>query len=351
MSENQDLSKPESRKDYQNKILESEYPKKIIVAGPGTGKTYTFKKLFEKKGQGNFLALTFIRKLADNLRNELPEKVDTNTFHAFCKGILHKLQGKVDIFPQLTNVIQTDASILQPELNNFDYHFQILSKKSNEIEFYLNRGDYYEFLSFNDSVYRLYIFLCETPSILPAYDQIVIDEYQDFNPLEVAFIDELVKKGPILIVGDDDQAVYTGKNSSPEYIRQKYNSGDFEIHELPYCSRCPKVIVDATNGFLKNIIAKGFLNDRINKKFLPITEGMEELNKRNPEIIYATVPVIRTLVNFIYYALSRIPAFETKESFDQNYPTVLIIGQKHYLREIYKLLEKKGVQNLFLNPS
>ena len=46
--------------------------------------------------------------------------------------------------------------------------------------------------------------------------------------MEVAFIDELQKRGPILIVGDDDQAVYSLRNSSPEYIRSKFMSGDYD---------------------------------------------------------------------------------------------------------------------------
>ena len=42
--------------------------------------------------------------------------------------------------------------------------------------------------------------------VLPQRGDYNICEYQDFNKLEIEFLKELEKKGPILIVGDDDQA-------------------------------------------------------------------------------------------------------------------------------------------------
>lgn len=106
-------------------------------------------------------------------------------------------------------------------------------------------------VGFDDSVYRLYTELKADLGILPPFEQILIDEFQDFNPLEVALIDELSKKGNILIVGDDDQAVYDGRSASPSFLRDLYRSGNFEVFELPFCSRCPEVIVNAINVLIK----------------------------------------------------------------------------------------------------
>ncbi len=54
-------------------IVNSSHPKKLILAGPGAGKTTLFKKLLEKNddGEKNQLVLTFI----NNLKNELHEKL------------------------------------------------------------------------------------------------------------------------------------------------------------------------------------------------------------------------------------------------------------------------------------
>ena len=62
------------RKACLDKIIDSKSLKKIIVAGPGTGKTYTFSKIFESKGDGKFLALTFIKNLLNPFRQSLGRK-------------------------------------------------------------------------------------------------------------------------------------------------------------------------------------------------------------------------------------------------------------------------------------
>jgi len=169
------------------------------------------------------------------------------TFHEFCKKILHESRGGVFLFPKLTTIIEKDAKYLDIDCENFDHKFQMLDESGKEISFYLQRGDYYNTVSFNDSVYRMWRELKKDTEILHGFDQILIDEFQDFNPLEVAFIDELEKYGHILIVGDDDQAVYHLRGSSPEYLRKKFTSGHYKTFELPFCSRCTEVVVNATN--------------------------------------------------------------------------------------------------------
>jgi hypothetical protein len=70
-----------------------------------------------------------------------------------------------------------DAALLNRNLEDFASKFQMLDEKSPEIDFYLQRSDYYSALGFDDSVYRLLQEIRKTPDILPQFDQIVIDEY------------------------------------------------------------------------------------------------------------------------------------------------------------------------------
>lgn len=333
----------EERAKYLESILESKAAKKIIVAGPGTGKTFTFKKFLGHLGPGNYLVLSFIRKLVDDLAKDLGDAAEVKTFHAFCKRILHESQGKVDLYHRLTQIIQKDSELLGYTYSDFDSKFRNLEEKAPEIDFYISRGDYYDHLCFDDSVYRLYKLLLEDESILDYYDHIIVDEYQDFNKLEVEFLKVLEQKGPILIVGDDDQAIYEGRSSTPDFLREKYNSDEYEIFELPYCSRCPSVIVEAVNAFITKIINGGGLSERIEKQYLPFTEGNEDLNEYYSKINIVTVPVMATIAKYIDVEISKIPKRDIIESNDRNneYPTVLIIGQKHYLSEIHKILKKK----------
>ena len=75
-------------------IVESNHPKKIVVAGPGAGKTSLFKKLLSKSKGANqdasHLVVTFISALADELKRDLSELADVSTFHGHCKQLLHQ---------------------------------------------------------------------------------------------------------------------------------------------------------------------------------------------------------------------------------------------------------------------
>jgi superfamily I DNA/RNA helicase len=329
------------RQRYLETILASDNPRKLIVAGPGTGKTYTFSKVFETLGSVNNLALTFIRKLVADMESEFGDIAEVRTFHAYCKMLLHKAYGGFLLSPFLTQVVNEDSQSLGRYLSHFDQAFQILSDDSEEINFYLMRGDYYDAVSFNDSVYRVLQIAKQETHFLPAYDQIVIDEFQDFNPLEVAFIDELQRKSPTLIVGDDDQAVYSQRNSSPEYIRAKFVSGDYETFELPYCSRCPRAVVDAISSFIDAIVAAGGFPNRIDRPFVPFLEGKEYENTAYPKIISANASTIACMAKLVVNGIEKIPAEDIAESYKEGYPCVLIVGQRQYLNPLNKRLAKK----------
>ena len=334
------------RAECLNKILKSKASKKIIVAGAGTGKTYTFKEILKANGTGENVALTFIRMLTSDMFHSFGDLAEVKTFHAFCKKVLHEKNGRVDIYPFLTKIIEEDAKYLEKDLNNFDKKFQLLEEKSEEIKFYLNRGDYYEAVSFNDSVYRLYKSLQRDGNTLPTFNQILIDEYQDFNPLEVAFINELEKKGNILIVGDDDQAVYDGRNASSTYLIEKYNSGRYEKFELPFCSRCTNVIVEASKSFLGKAKENGHLKNRIEKKYECYIELKDKDNLKFPKIVNAYCTLGSIVAKYIKFFISKIDQTDIMESWEEgkDYPTALVIGPKQYLKKVYDEIIKEYPQ-------
>ena len=90
MTELEDLEA--ARTDCLERILTSESSRQIIVAGAGTGKTFTFKQLLERVS-GDSLAITFINALAIDMAKELGGLADTRTFHSFCRKILHKVES------------------------------------------------------------------------------------------------------------------------------------------------------------------------------------------------------------------------------------------------------------------
>ncbi len=322
-------------------ILESKASRKIIVAGAGTGKTYTFSEVLKLNPKGTNIAMTFIRLLRNDMDDSLGGISEVRTFHEFCKKILHECRGGFILYPKLTDIVREDSLHLNVLCENIDDKFQTLDESGNEISFYLKRGDYYNTVAFNDSVYRMLRELQSDPDILSNFDQILIDEFQDFNPLEVAFIDELEKKGNILIVGDDDQAVYDSRFSTPHHLRKKFQSGHYETFELPFCSRCTEVIVNATNAILKSVQEAGGLKDRITKRYECFIELKDAENTKYPHITTAHITTMSSVEKFIRKKISEISASEIAESWENGkvYPTVLIVGARQYLNPIFKNLK------------
>lgn len=336
----------EERRNCINAIISSKSNKKIILAGAGTGKTYTFREILKNNQNGDNIALTFINSLVNDMASVFGDLAEVKTFHAYCKKILHEQNGRVELFPFLTQIVEEDADYLDLAFEDFDSKFQVLDEDSPEIEFYLRRGDYYDAVSFNDSVYRLYKILEKEPDIIPTFNQILIDEFQDFNPLEVAFINKLESKGPILIVGDDDQSVYESRCASPDYLREKYHSGEYEIFELPFCGRCPQVIVSATNNLLDAAEKAGYLQGRVNKRFecYIYQKGADSI--RFPKLHSAQCTTGKVIAKYINKAINEIGVEDIKESWegDSPYYTVLITGPKQYLTIIQDELSEEHPQ-------
>lgn len=324
-------------------ILTSKKKNKLIVAGAGTGKTFTFSEVAKLNAGGTNIAMTFIRLLRNDMAISLGSCAEVRTFHEYCKKILHENRGGFLLYPKLTSIISEDAKCLEIECVNFDDKFQKLDETGSEISFYLKRGDYYNAVAFNDSVFRMLRELQKDPDIICTFDQIMIDEFQDFNPLEVAFINELEKKGNILIVGDDDQAVYNTRFSTPHHLREKYQSGKYEIFELPFCTRCTEVIVNATNAILGKAEANGNLKGRIAKRYECFIESKDVDNNKYPHITTGHITTMGTVLKFVRKRISEILPDEILDSWqkDKEYPTVLIVGKTQYLNPAFKYLSEE----------
>ena len=332
------------------KILTSENPRKIIVAGAGTGKTHTFKELL-KKVAGNSLAITFLNALANDMAKEVGELAETRTFHSFCRKLLHKMESAgitadFHFFPKLQQVVGIDAVILgnaeAGERGYFAQAFQALVEDDGRVEFFLDRASFYNAVGFDDSVYRVLLRFREEAELIPGYDQIVVDEYQDFNPLEVEFIRHLESKSPTMIVGDDDQAIYEFKAASPAYIREKASAGEYERHDLPFCSRCTSVVVGACNQFIESAMAKGILAGRLNKEYRCYTPDKEADSQRYPSVIHATCSVHMKkapyIAKYIAEVVHSLPSDEIDEAIKRKYPVALVMGPSYYLEQIHEQL-------------
>lgn len=77
--------------------------------------------------------------------------------------------------------------------------------------------------------------------------QLIVDEYQDLNPVDLEFVDLTVARGAVLFVGgDDDQSIYSFRYASPSGIQSfptRYPAAG--QHSLSECFRCTPTVLAA----------------------------------------------------------------------------------------------------------
>ena len=86
-----------------------------------------------------------------------------------------------------------------------------------------------------------------------AFDNVLVDEYQDLNRAEQALLDLLSESGDLIVVGDEDQSIYAFKYAYPEGI-SSFHKSHAATHdkELRECRRCPQRIVKMANALISN---------------------------------------------------------------------------------------------------
>jgi len=349
-------SPQEQLNDAIERIVHSKSRKKLVVAGPGAGKTTLFRKLLESgKGEPkNRLVLTFISSLKADLDRSLSDLASVFTLHGYCQSILRR-QGSVrsgltadfECLPGLASLIKGDWKYLKGEPVP-----QFVEKMRNleiggELDFYLARSNYYNAVDFDDSVFRVYQRLSANHAQIAPYDSVLIDEYQDFNRMEAGLIDLLSIQSPIVIAGDDDQALYSQlRGSSWGLIRSLHRGSEYDKFVLPFCMRCPEVIVGAVNDIIAKAQQLRKLPGRINKPYRHFEPVKGADSKRYPKIDCVSVSVQRSNANYfgryIEEAIAKIPKEEIDEANKKGEPAVLIIGAKQYLKQIVEHLTDRG---------
>ena len=150
-AENQEQCK-NARKRHIDAILESKSKKKIVVAGPGTGKTYLFKTLLSRTKGG--LTLTFINSLVEDLALELNGISTVQTLHGFARGVMAKAAKKgIKIFGRLSAIVEEDAAALDRPPMRFEPLFHQMTIDGEDFNFYRARKDYYAHYGFTDVIF------------------------------------------------------------------------------------------------------------------------------------------------------------------------------------------------------
>ena len=340
-----------ARADALAEILRDDSDRKLVVAGPGTGKTYTFQQLLTQS-EGPNLALTFLTSLASDLQENLGDQAEVFSFHGFAHRLLRVMSvngitQEMDYFPAFDEIGVQDLRILGTETtkDEIQEHLMNLRELSPVIEKLLQAGDYYDAVGYNDSVYRVLQHLKTQPGDTPHYAQIVVDEYQDFSQMETELIEVLAEVSPTLVVGDDDQALYTFRHASAIYLRDLVKDDRYTNFELPFCSRCTEVLVEATHQVVAEAQKIGLLGDRIPKPYVCYRPDKQVASDKYPHITHARCTVERNsspyIEKYLEEQIRQIPDDDIKRSREEGYPTVLIVGPKQFSKRAFDYLDER----------
>lgn len=331
------------RAEYSQKVLDSSAEQRLVMAGPGTGKSYLFQqvaKSLREQGKENILVLTFINELVKDLAIDMHGLAEVFTLHSFAAK---KLQSRQKIYMKLLAIAATDYKVHHGETANYSEILNNLDISGNEakLEYLATKRQYYKSYDTTSIVYDLVRLFESDPTKIPVYDLIMIDEYQDFNNLEAKLIELLATKSPVLIAGDDDQSLYSFKHAKPENIRNLHTGSDYETFELPYCSRSTAVVIDAFHDFLVEAQSNGHLVGRVDKQYLYFPDPKKDKYSEQFPKIEVRMKVYETMNAYtIDQSIKEIFTFEP--SFD----VLIICPLKKQIPKIADALRKKGYINV-----
>lgn len=339
----------EQRTEALNRLLESDARLKVVVAGPGTGKTHALEKLL-KQTSGEKVVLSFINNLVSELDDRLGDLAEVRTLHRYCRRRLHRtvpagLTGHFRYFPPLSDLIVADINFrLGTSVTDWDVQgvLHTLDSESEILIASIESGDYYDAVSHTDAVYRMVRHLETHSGDIPKHAQVYVDEFQDFSPLEVRFIELLAQASPTLVVGDDDQALYAFKHASAEALRGLVTGGAYASFELPFSTRCTQVLVASVARVVRHAQEAGLLEGRIDKRFECYVPSKRDDNSQYSRILHAACTVHNKkapyMARYIAQQIERIPKEDLQEAATEGYPAVLVVGPRQFVGSIYRYL-------------
>jgi superfamily I DNA/RNA helicase len=268
----------------------------LIVAGPGSGKSYLFlsriRHWLANHSSGSIYVTSFVRKLVRDLQAEIQSgfaeedrnRLSVTTLHGLARSIVERSHGTE------AHRLEPNAKVISPLWSGVvwqdvcAFHTQRHALASLERQFYTERfemtdawpeilGTYLQICRFYNAVGFAHMIVLarlavhRDPSLIS--DQLwIVDEFQDFNAAEEHLIRQVsVDALGVLIAGDDEQALYQQlKASHPEIIISYYDDAAFANAMLPYCSRCSYHVCLAASGFIAQHREPG----AIKKIYLPL---------------------------------------------------------------------------------
>ncbi|HYF91546.1 MAG TPA: UvrD-helicase domain-containing protein [Symbiobacteriaceae bacterium] len=234
----------------------------VVIACPGSGKTraltHRMGYLVEEVGArpSDILGITFTRAAADEMKHRLASLIDPglaksvrlHTFHALAWRILFEVhrvkpnvldeRGQRAMAGQLLREFQLNADQVAIDGLLTDFAFYVgaqapadkFTPGTCEPHLFFDIWNRYRELKteagvsdFDDQILRVRDLLTDSPQLQKAprsrISHLLVDEFQDTNFLQWQLLELLLPESKnIMVVGDDDQAIYGWRGASPSFM-------------------------------------------------------------------------------------------------------------------------------------
>jgi DNA helicase-2/ATP-dependent DNA helicase PcrA len=306
-----------SLNDAQRQAVTAEPGNLLVLAGAGSGKTRVLVQriawLIEMEGAspGNILAVTFTNKAANEMRTRIEELLErpiggmwVGTFHGLAHRLLRAHWQEAGL-PEKFQILDSDDQLRLIKRTLQALELDESKWPAKQCQWYISqqkdeglRADHLEHYGQDYQrnmirVYKAYEEACERgglvdfgelllrshelwlkqPGLLAYYQQrfseILVDEFQDTNAIQYAWLRVLAgKTNHVTAVGDDDQSIYGWRGARIENIQQF--TRDFApatLIRLEQNYRSTSTILKAANKLIANN------SGRLGKELW--TDGME----------------------------------------------------------------------------
>lgn len=288
--------------DAQRSAVAAPMQNLLVLAGAGSGKTrvlvhrIAWLMEIERLSPNSIMAVTFTNKAAKEMRGRIEQLLDLparnlwfGTFHGIAHRFLraHSHEAKL---PENFQILDSDDQLrivkrIMREMNVDETRWPpkqvqsfINSKKDEGVraaylppthsQFDQVMGTLYQryeeqcqqsgMVDFGELLLRSHEIWLNNPGLLAHYQDrfryILVDEFQDTNTIQYAWLRVLAgNRTPIMVVGDDDQSIYGWRGAKIENIQQFQN--DFEqplVVKLEQNYRSTSTILNAANALIAN---------------------------------------------------------------------------------------------------
>ena len=313
---------------YQTKAVLCKKKRYLVVAGAGTGKTFTIASKINylvntlNVKSSSILCISFTNNSVDDMKKVFTSNnlnIDVMTFHKLAMYILKDINYKIsnynleyitneyfESFIYDDNLDKLFNDYIIEENINIDYLKKSIISFINTVKSYGKDISFiydliHKDIPYNDKllltiIYKIYYLYEEELNSLKLYDfndliikasirasklryfkykYIIIDEYQDTSLIRYNLIKNLSDRFDlnVICVGDDYQSIYKFNGSDIDlFVRFKKLFKESKILKLKYTYRNPKDVVDISSRFImknyrqikKRLISRKRVNLSIN---------------------------------------------------------------------------------------